>query len=321
MNLSGVNTSYFNDLSDFAGKRYINALKEQEIIEGYVDNSFKPEQTITRAEAISILIKAVGVKNQEEIIRLSEYQPYNDIENHWAENEIKIANYINLTTDNSFFNPDQKATRAEAARYLYYFQAVRGDSGYITDIYPHSKKMSVNLDSGQRKIFDFDDDTVIGRNNRIVDMDEILNTDKVFIIANENDYAKYIKAYGIITQSDLATEVSNISQGLLEPQEVKELSRGNFQFLQPKLIESVKIELSNQGLNQEEINAIMNTEWDNLERLSKTRLSEAIAIRTGLPLDITNSLLEGDWQNIRSYAQVALIQRIVQEVLSNDLLS
>ncbi|MFW6287742.1 MAG: hypothetical protein ACOC2J_03220, partial [bacterium] len=150
--------------------------------------------------------------------------------------------------------------------------------------------------------------------------EEIKKTDKVFFITKDNKTI-YIKAYGLVTENDLATEISTITQGVLKPEEVKELSKGNIQFLQPKLLESVKIELKKQGLSENEIEALMNTEWDKLEELSKTRLTEAIAIRSGLPLDITRSLLEGDWEKIKSYAQMEMIQRVVQRILSNDLIS
>lgn len=65
----------------------------------------------------------------------------------------------------------------------------------------------------------------------------------------------------------------------------------------------------------------MRTDWAELEELGRMRLSEAIAIQTGLSLDITRSILSGDWDKVKTYGQIELIQRLVQEVLNSDLLS
>ena len=77
-------------------------------------------------------------------------------------------------------------------------------TGYITDIYPTSKKVSMNLLNGERKVYDFNEKTLVGRNNRLVPLEEILKTDKVFFIADQDNNLKYVKAYGVITEEDLA---------------------------------------------------------------------------------------------------------------------
>jgi hypothetical protein len=324
LNLLPDANNRFNDCLNYPGASMINALVERNIITGYPDNTFKPEKPISRAEMITVLVKALGINDDKLTINLDNYRPFNDIsENHWACTQIKIAEKLGLVTgDNSDnFYPGKETTRAEAAKCLTKFTTLSSDTGYIADIYPASQKLSFNLLDGQRRVLKFSDNTVIGRNNRIVPVDEILKTDKVFIIANNDEEVKYIKAYGIITQDDLATEISNITNDILEPDDVKRLSGGDLGFLRPKLRTALNDQLISQGLSIEEADAIMATNWDELEILSKERLSEAIAIQTGLPLDITRSLLEGDWNKIKSYAQIEFIQRLVQEVLESDLLS
>ncbi|MFW6268572.1 MAG: S-layer homology domain-containing protein [Bacillota bacterium] len=323
LSLLPVHESYYEDLDGYEGREYIHALVEKEIVSGYPDNVFKPDKSLSRVETISMLIKALGIKDEEEIIRFEDYDPYEDIdEEHWAVTEIKIGKKLGIIADNSEeFNPDKLTTRAEAARYLNKLDDLSGESGYITDIYPTSEKVSVNLSSGNREIFNISDDSIFGRNNRLVDIDNILETDKVFIVSDKNKEIKYLKAYGMVTQDDLATEISSITRGVLTPEEVKTLSEGKVDFLQPKLLNSVEEEMVNRGLSEDEVNAIMETEWDKLESLSKNRLAESVAIETGLPLDITTSLLKGDWEKLKTYGQLELIQRVVKTVLNNDLIS
>ncbi len=324
MNILPVNTIYFNDLDEYPGFNLINALAEKEIIGGYPDGTFKPRQPITRAEAVHIMIRALDIRDKKVVINLDNYEPFNDIpENHWALNNIKIAKKIELISrdQDAIFNPDRKITRADAAKYLSKYIQFSTGTGYIADIYPTSNKISFNLLDGERKVLNFGDEALIGRNNRLVDFEEILKTDKVFMISDANDNVKYAKAYGMITQDDLATEVSTMTEGILDPDDVSELATGNINSLRPKVVTAVEDQLLKQGLNQDEVTAIMGTEWNKLESLSKTRLSEAIAIQTGLPLDITRSLLDGDWEKIKTYGQIELVQRLVQEVLDSDLIS
>ncbi len=313
----------FSDLKDYPDAGLINTLVNKGIINGYPDGQFKPEKSLSRAELITILIKSLGVQEEQKIINLEDEGIFQDIDNsHWAANNIKIAHKLNITFNNpdNKLHPDQKVTRAEATRYLEKSNDLSNSTGYITDIYPTSNKISVNLLEGERKILDITDETLMGRNNRIVSIDDILKTDKVFIIT-ENGKTKYLKAYGMITTQDLSTEVSKITQGTLEPEDIEKMAEGDLDLLRPRLIELARDQLVKEGLSENEVKAIMNTDWDELELLSKDRLSEAVAIRTGLPLVVTRGVLEGDWDKIKTYAQVEVVQRLIQEMLNSELIS
>ncbi len=324
MNLTPGAENNFSDLSTYPEQKYINALAEKNIINGYPDGTFKPKKNITRAEIVTVLLKGLGIKGDEETIDFTDYEPFSDIpREHWAINNIKIAEKLGIVDNNeeNKFYPDSPSTRATAAKYICKFRQMSGATGYLTDVYPTSNKVSINLLNGERKIYNFNEDSLIGRNNRLVEIDDIIDTDKVFIIADENGTLNYIKAYGIVTEEDLATEVSKMTAGLIEPEEIKQLSEGDLNILQPKLYTAVQNQLREEGLSEDEITAIMNTEWNKLEELSKSRLSETIAIQTGLPLDITRSIMEADWDKIKTYAQIEIVQRMVQRLLASELIS
>ena len=132
-------------------------------------------------------------------------------------------------------NPDKAVSRAEAAKLISRFAGLASSTGYITDIYPTSRKVSVNHLNGERKVYDFSEDTLVGRNNRLVPLEEILKTDKVFFITDTDNNLKYIKAYGLVTEEDLAVEISSLTGGIFASEEIKELSTGNYDLLIPKL--------------------------------------------------------------------------------------
>ena len=100
------------DIDKSWAKNIIASLVEKNIMKGYEDGTFRPNQMITRAEFAEI-IKNIDLKNQAK-------SPFIDISGHWAEEAINQAyanNRINGYEDGTF-RPDNKITRAEAVKIL-----------------------------------------------------------------------------------------------------------------------------------------------------------------------------------------------------------
>lgn len=68
---------------------YIGALVNNNIITGYKDNTFKPEQKITRAEAIAMINRAFKITNTQKTKK-----EFEDVkQNHWAYKDIVAASF------------------------------------------------------------------------------------------------------------------------------------------------------------------------------------------------------------------------------------
>ncbi|BBH18910.1 hypothetical protein Back11_02550 [Paenibacillus baekrokdamisoli] len=84
-------------------------LKASGIIYGYLDGTFKPNQTISRAEIVAMLSKVINttfVKSAK----------FNDVAGHWAEAEIDTLSDMGIVkgaADGSF-KPNASATRFES---------------------------------------------------------------------------------------------------------------------------------------------------------------------------------------------------------------
>lgn len=89
----------------------INELVNKEIINGYEDNTFKPEKEIKRAELVKMMVIAKNVKEKTNI-------NFTDVANdHWAKEYIEVAvanNYIKGYEDNTF-KPEKNITYGEVA--------------------------------------------------------------------------------------------------------------------------------------------------------------------------------------------------------------
>ncbi len=108
-----ANWSTTNDFSDVAaGSWYNNAIStcaKAGLVNGYSDGTFKPDQSITRAEFATIAARFL-----DEEITGAGAEGFADIEGHWAEtNILRAAEAGWVNGDNGRFRPDDYISRAE----------------------------------------------------------------------------------------------------------------------------------------------------------------------------------------------------------------
>lgn len=82
----------FNDIAEvYWCRQQINALADMDIVSGYDNGEFLPENIITRAEAAAIINRALGRKMTSEIFR-EVTCPFSDMtDGHWAYNDVLLA--------------------------------------------------------------------------------------------------------------------------------------------------------------------------------------------------------------------------------------
>lgn len=99
-----------NDIAGHWAEANIKILINASAIAGYPDNSFKPDNNITRAEFATVLVKAFKLQPQNGKV-------FADTANHWAKEYIATANankIINGYSD-TLFGPDDFITREQMA--------------------------------------------------------------------------------------------------------------------------------------------------------------------------------------------------------------
>ncbi|MEO0519248.1 MAG: caspase family protein [Cyanobacteria bacterium P01_A01_bin.116] len=94
--------------------------KEAGLIAGYSNGTFRPTQTVTRAELIAMLLR-ISKLNRLNFGPSIEAFPFSDMSGHWAEDLIaELSNYCGfvaspLNESGSAFSPDSTASRSYAA--------------------------------------------------------------------------------------------------------------------------------------------------------------------------------------------------------------
>ncbi|MEW9124043.1 MAG: 5'-nucleotidase C-terminal domain-containing protein [Thermotaleaceae bacterium] len=98
------------DIKNHWAQAYIEALVQKERINGYPDQTFKPNNNITRAEFAAVIVKAFDLKVQEGTV-------FKDTQNHWAKQIIATASAYGIVSGyaDGTFKPDEKITREQMA--------------------------------------------------------------------------------------------------------------------------------------------------------------------------------------------------------------
>jgi S-layer homology domain len=105
--------SSFPDTQNYWGQPFIQALAERNVVTGYLDNTFRPEQPMARDEFAAIVRKAFSLPAERQI---SSGSVYNDIpEGYWAEPAIKEAYEMGFVSGypSGEFRPNQAITRVD----------------------------------------------------------------------------------------------------------------------------------------------------------------------------------------------------------------
>jgi hypothetical protein len=110
-------TSAFIDIISHWGKEYIEGLHNKNIVQGYDADYFKPDDSISRAEFIKMVVLAMDYDLLENIRETS----FSDIEvDDWHTPYIETAHHYELVNgyDDDTFRPNNKINRGEAVKII-----------------------------------------------------------------------------------------------------------------------------------------------------------------------------------------------------------
>lgn len=121
----------FYDLSDTHwAYAYINYLSDKNIINGYANGIFAPENNVTRAEFLKILVSAFGVESDVSDV------PFKDVNSSdWFAPYIYTAWQKGLVKgDGEYFRPDDYISRQDASVMIYRFVNYNGKDFNLSEV-------------------------------------------------------------------------------------------------------------------------------------------------------------------------------------------
>lgn len=108
-----LNGQYFNDIQSHWAKESILSMEAKGWMKGTSDISFSPNDSLTRAQGATILVRALGLSEKNEVVT-----SFTDVaNNHWAKKEIEIASQYGIVTgyEDGSYRPDKPISREEMA--------------------------------------------------------------------------------------------------------------------------------------------------------------------------------------------------------------
>ncbi|GAS81837.1 S-layer homology domain-containing protein [Paenibacillus amylolyticus] len=109
LGLTSEGSPEFKDTQGHWAANAIAVLKTLDIAKGYLDGTFKPDQSITRAEIVAMLSEVMNTS----FVRNNKFK---DVIGHWAEAEIGTLSDMGIVkgTPDGVFRPNANATRYES---------------------------------------------------------------------------------------------------------------------------------------------------------------------------------------------------------------
>jgi len=307
------------DITNHPAKGYISALVKEGIITGYPDNTFRPYNKITRAEIITMLSRSLQLDDEKKKINLDRKYYYDVTNQHWANNLISLATELSIIDGypDGSFKPNDYVTKAESAKLLVKLSQLTKVEGQIIESYPISKKVKLRI-GNQIEDFNLAYKTLIGRNTRLVGLEELLVSDNAYLILNKEKEVIYLKAYGLINEEDVAEKVSDMTDDFLSAEELIAVSNRDWDAVTPRLKQELTFTLLEEGLTINEVQSLLNRDWDELKVSGKDRLIEAVSINTNIPKGVIEAAAVKDWESAKKLAKTSLIKTAIEEIMSSS---
>ena len=142
----------FKDQSKIVNTEAVDACATLNIINGYTDGSFKPEGTITRAEACKMICVALN-GGKEPVLGTNATASFTDIKGHWAEGYIEycVAEGIVAGIGGGKFNPNGNVTGSQFAKMLLIALGYRADHEQFVGA---AWEVNVNVKASQKDLYD-----------------------------------------------------------------------------------------------------------------------------------------------------------------------
>lgn len=127
----------FTDLSGTEYETAVTTLASKGIISGYKDGTFKPENGITRAEAVTIIVNAIAP--DDDVLKLARTNKFRDVSSYyWALNSINYATTRGIVSGfgDGTFKTENMVTYNEFAAML--VNALGYDKATIAGVWPQN---------------------------------------------------------------------------------------------------------------------------------------------------------------------------------------
>ena len=315
--LPAADSKQFPDMKNHWAIDAVSALQAAKLIEGYEDGTFRPNNPVTRAEMTAMVVRALKLEDASTADPVDD-SAFSDLStDHWASKMVGAANRLDILPPyfEGQFRPTEKGTRAETAAIVNGALRLQVAKGVIDAVDSAEYTLSVKTEQNTLRDYSLLPTTTIFRNASGVESDQLRTGDSVYVVADQYGSPMYVKANGLVTQDDVVNKVSNVTKGLLTPEQLKAAIRGDW----PTVADGFQVTLYNQlldlGATPIEADSIMQKDWGSVQGLGRERLTKALGATLHLSDELVVALMDKDWRLAQELAQAEAMQAVLGRLL------
>jgi len=182
-------------------KGYIETLAESGITDGYPDETFRPDSTVTRAQLVLFLVRAAGLESQTAQYATKETAYADDSTiPEWARGAVHVALDAGLMAGfaDGTFRPVMPVSRAEAAVALFRLLGLKGSAyhlaGTLVKFDAATGAGVVRDELGQERSFAMAKDAQYYRAGVIAAVAQIRPMDQVWVVLDADNTGRFMDA-------------------------------------------------------------------------------------------------------------------------------
>lgn len=297
---------------------YIEALVENGIMQGYEDGTFRPKSPVTRAEVVAVLTRTLNIDLAA--LDPDQWAPsFRDVDDsHWAYKFVEVAQSLGIVPLHYglVFEPSKEATRADVAAMVKALTDLHTVQGTVAGVNSTSGTVTVRDSAGKTEQVQMGFDTRILRNGVPTDITNVRKGDKVSVITSSYGTPAFVVASGTVTKEDVTGKISHLTKGILSPEQVEAIARGDWEAARAGLYPALKNRLIGYGVSDVEADALLSRDWNTLEAAGKERVAQVLADELGISAELAEAVLSQDWNNARVYAQIDVAQMVLSKLLN-----
>jgi hypothetical protein len=307
----------YSDLNSHWAKNYIATAGAHEVITGYPDGTFKPDRSISRAEILTMITRAVKLAEKAEAtdIWLPSFIDVNS--KHWAFKNVEAANQLGILPSyiGTELKPGEFVTRAETAYLVNSLRKLQIMEGVVAAVDTQDSTINFRPNSGETRLLYVSTQTVIIRNQVSAAIGDLQEGDKLYVAANSIGDPLIIKAFGKVTQADVASRISDATSGLLTKQDISNAMKGNWSAISNNMRGEVYNRLVDSGMTATEAESLVSQDWGGLKGAAQERLAQALADYLNVTPQMVTALFQRDWKELESYAQTELTEQLLSRLV------
>lgn len=316
----------FRDVTGGWAAPYAAALEQSGIIQGFPDKTFRPKLPITHAEAVQMIVRALGAANVKGFPSSEATPTFKDIPRpHWAFSAAELAAQLGILPPYNVTRlvPDEPATRAETAYMIDAAQSLTVVRGTVSQVQTDPARIEVEKSNGGTTpvtVPKAPTDAagrsvgrapVFLRNTILTDVGQVKVGDGIYALIDKHGQPRLVDVRGEITQDDVVQKVAGYTRGLLTPQVLKAIIAGNWSVVGNGLKGTLYNEMLKLGATPLEAESIMRQDWASMKGLARERLAGALGAYLGISNDLSSALLNQDWPTAKELAQTEAVEELL----------